>query len=62
MPGRTFVPGSKEYVIPTPFDPRLIEVLPCAVAQAAMDSGVAKSNIDDFEAYKAELKARVNQN
>jgi malate dehydrogenase (oxaloacetate-decarboxylating)(NADP+) len=62
MPGRQFVPGSKEYVIPTPFDPRLIEVLPCAVAQAAMDSGVARTNIEDFDAYKIELKARVSKN
>ena len=61
MPGRTFEVGSKEYVIPTPFDPRLIEVIPCAVAKAAMDSGVARINIDDFEAYKVELKTRVAQ-
>jgi len=40
-PGRDFTFGS-EYVIPTPFDPRLIEVLPVAVAKAAMASGVAK--------------------
>ena len=46
---------SREYVIPTPFDPRLIEVLCIEVAKAAMSSGVAKHPITDFEAYKKEL-------
>jgi len=58
IPGRDFEFG-REYVIPTPFDPRLIEVLPVAVAKAAMASGVAKIQIDDFEQYKKELHARV---
>ena len=49
----------RNYVIPTPFDPRLIEVLPCAVAKAAMESGTAQHKIEDFEQYKVELKARV---
>jgi len=40
IPGRDFTFG-RDYVIPTPFDPRLIEVLPCAVAKAAMESGTA---------------------
>ena len=60
MPGREFVWG-KEYVIPTPFDPRLIERLPVAVAKAAMESGSATHQIDDFDKYAAELRARVNK-
>lgn len=59
IPGRDFTFG-RDYVIPTPFDPRLIEVLPCAVAKAAMESGAATYNIEDFEQYKVELKARVS--
>jgi len=42
----------REYIIPTPFDPRLITRVPVAVAKAAMDSGVAKRPIKDWEAYK----------
>jgi malate dehydrogenase (oxaloacetate-decarboxylating)(NADP+) len=49
-----------EYIIPAPFDPRLIERVPAAVAQAAMDSGVARKPIFDMEAYKLELRARLN--
>lgn len=48
----------REYIIPAPFDPRLITTIPCAVAQAAMDTGVARRRIEDMEAYKAELHAR----
>jgi len=59
IPGREFVFG-RDYVIPTPFDPRLIEVLPVAVAKAAMKSGVARIQIDDFDAYKNELIQRRN--
>ena len=40
----------KDYIIPSTFDPRLISVIPAAVAKAAMDSGVAKKPIKDFEA------------
>ncbi|MET1416284.1 NADP-dependent malic enzyme [Roseibium sp. HPY-6] len=47
-----------EYIIPVPFDPRLIHAIPPAVAQAAMDSGVAKRPIVDMEAYKHQLSAR----
>jgi malate dehydrogenase (oxaloacetate-decarboxylating)(NADP+) len=47
-----------EYIIPVPFDPRLIHVIPPAVAQAAMDSGVAKRPIVDMEAYRHQLSAR----
>jgi len=56
IPGRDFTFG-REYVIPTPFDPRLIEVLPVAVAKAAMESGAAKHRITDWDAYVKELRA-----
>ncbi|MGB4056787.1 MAG: NADP-dependent malic enzyme, partial [Alphaproteobacteria bacterium] len=45
-----------EYLIPKPFDPRLIVDIPLAVAKAAMDSGVATRPIQDFEAYKQKLR------
>jgi malate dehydrogenase (oxaloacetate-decarboxylating)(NADP+) len=48
----------REYIIPVPFDPRLITVIPAAVAKAAMDSGVARKPIADMAAYKAQLSAR----
>ena len=50
----------KEYIIPSTFDPRLISVIPAAVAKAAMDSGVARKDINDFEIYKEQLKQRLN--
>ena len=49
-----------EYIIPVPFDPRLISTVPPAVARAAMDTGVARKPITDMEAYKKELSARLN--
>ncbi|OCC24460.1 malic enzyme [Croceicoccus estronivorus] len=49
-----------EYIIPAPFDPRLIERVSSAVAKAAMDSGVAQSPIKDFDAYRHALKVRLN--
>jgi malate dehydrogenase (oxaloacetate-decarboxylating)(NADP+) len=49
-----------EYLIPAPFDPRLITAVPMAVAQAAMDSGVARRPIIDMDAYEAELSARLS--
>ncbi len=49
-----------DYIIPAPFDPRLMEVVSSAVAKAAMDSGVALAPIEDFEAYRHGLKARLN--
>lgn len=58
IPGREFNFGP-EYIIPTPFDPRLIERIPIAVAKAAMESGVASVQIEDFAQYKRELLARV---
>ena len=48
----------RDYIIPVPFDPRLIHVIPCAVAKAAMESGVARKPIVDMNAYKAQLSAR----
>jgi len=49
----------KEYIIPKPFDTRLITEIPPAVAKAAMDSGVAKKPITNWEAYKNELEERL---
>ncbi|MFV9875957.1 MAG: NADP-dependent malic enzyme [Rickettsiales endosymbiont of Dermacentor nuttalli] len=49
-----------DYIIPVPFDTRLITTVPPAVAKAAMDSGVAKLPIQDVLAYKRELGARLN--
>jgi malate dehydrogenase (oxaloacetate-decarboxylating)(NADP+) len=48
------------YIIPVPFDPRLISVIPPAVARAAMDSGVARAPIVDLENYQERLKARLD--
>ena len=50
----------KEYIIPSTFDPRLISRIPAAVAQAAMDSGVARKKIGDIEAYKDQLTNRLD--
>jgi malate dehydrogenase (oxaloacetate-decarboxylating)(NADP+) len=49
-----------DYIIPAPFDPRLMEVVSSAVAKAAMDTGVAGKPIEDFDAYRTSLKARLN--
>jgi malate dehydrogenase (oxaloacetate-decarboxylating)(NADP+) len=49
-----------DYIIPAPFDPRLIEVVSSAVAKAAMDSGVAQARIEDFDEYAHALKSRLN--
>ncbi len=49
-----------DYIIPAPFDPRLIEIVPAAVAQAAMDTGVAQKPISDMRTYREQLKARLN--
>ena len=49
----------KDYIIPKPFDPRLIAVVPPAVAKAAIDTGVAKKTITDWEAYEDELRGRL---
>ncbi len=50
----------RDYIIPAPFDPRLMEVVSSAVAKAAMDSGVAQAPIEDMEAYRHALKSRLN--
>ena len=50
----------KDYIIPSTFDPRLISVIPAAVAKAAMDSGVARKPIVDFDLYKDQLKQRLD--
>ncbi len=50
----------KDYIIPSTFDPRLISVIPAAVAKAAMDSGVARKSINDFDLYKDQLKQRLD--
>jgi malate dehydrogenase (oxaloacetate-decarboxylating)(NADP+) len=47
-----------EYIIPVPFDPRLISAVPPAVAKAAMDTGVARKPITDMKAYTAQLRSR----
>jgi len=49
-----------DYIIPTPFDPRLIWYIPPFVAQAAMDTGVARKPIPDMDAYRAALRSRVD--
>ncbi len=50
----------RDYIIPAPFDPRLMEVVSSAVAKGAMDSGVAQKPITDFDAYRNSLKSRLN--
>jgi len=50
----------KEYIIPSTFDPRLISVIPVAVAKAAMASGVARKNIENFDVYSERLKQRLD--
>ena len=50
----------KDYIIPSTFDPRLISVIPAAVAKAAIDSGVARKSINDFDLYKDQLKQRLD--
>jgi malate dehydrogenase (oxaloacetate-decarboxylating)(NADP+) len=50
----------RDYIIPVPFDPRLIHTVPPAVARAAMDTGVARRPIVDMRAYGAQLSARLD--
>ena len=50
----------RDYIIPSTFDPRLISVIPSAVAKAAMKSGVARKNIEDFDIYKDQLINRLD--
>ena len=49
----------KDYIIPKPFDPRLITTVPVAVAKAAIDSGVAQAPIEDWDRYKEVLESRL---
>ena len=49
-----------DYIIPAPFDPRLIEIVPIAVAEAAMRTGVAQKPIEDMDVYRTALRARLN--
>jgi malate dehydrogenase (oxaloacetate-decarboxylating)(NADP+) len=49
-----------DYIVPVPFDPRLIEAVPSAVAKAAMDSGVARRPIEDLDHYRQELTQRLD--
>lgn len=57
--GETKLNFGRDYIIPKPFDPRLIARVPPAVAKAAMDSGVAKAPIDDWLRYEEELLQRL---
>jgi len=50
----------KDYIIPSTFDPRLISIIPVAVAKAAMETGVARKKIDDFDTYQEQLKQRLD--
>jgi malate dehydrogenase (oxaloacetate-decarboxylating)(NADP+) len=56
--GETRLTFGRDYIIPKPFDPRLISSVPIAVARAAMESGVAKKPIEDWDLYKEELLQR----
>jgi malate dehydrogenase (oxaloacetate-decarboxylating)(NADP+) len=49
-----------QYIIPTPFDPRLLAYIPPFIAQAAMDTGVARRPIEDMDAYRASLAQRLD--
>lgn len=57
--GKNFSFG-KEYILPTPFDPRLLTAVSIAVARAAMDSGVAQKPIIDFDDYELKLISKIN--
>lgn len=58
--GETKLTFGKEYIIPKPFDPRLIAKIPPAVAKAAMESGVATEPIEDWSRYEEELLHRLD--
>ncbi|MAJ83136.1 MAG: NADP-dependent malic enzyme [Flavobacteriaceae bacterium] len=57
--GETKLTFGKDYIIPKPFDPRLISKIPLKVAKAAIDSGVARLEIDNWERYERELESRL---
>ena len=50
----------REYIIPVPFDPRLISAVPPAVARAAMDTGVARKPVIDMDGYRQQLRTRLD--
>ena len=52
----------RDYIIPKPFDPRLISTVPLSVAKAAIESGVAKIKIDNWGKYEKELESRLGNN
>ena len=56
---KTRLTFGREYIIPKPFDPRLISTIPIAVAKAAIESGVATEPIEDWERYREELSSRL---
>ncbi|MEE2689636.1 MAG: NADP-dependent malic enzyme [Pseudomonadota bacterium] len=58
--GRQQLHYGNDYIIPAPFDPRLIAVVPAAVAQAAMETGVAQRPVEDLNDYRRELSARLD--
>ncbi len=57
--GKTNIVFGKEYIIPKPFDPRLLTTVAPAIAKAAIESGVARKVITDWDAYKLELEKRL---
>jgi malate dehydrogenase (oxaloacetate-decarboxylating)(NADP+) len=59
--GNTSFVFGRQLIIPKPLDPRLITTVAPAVAEAAMASGVAQSQIEDWSAYKSSLLARLGQ-
>src|SRR5690625_3439980 len=59
--GETKLVFGRDYIIPKPFDPRLITYVPIAVAKAAIESGVARVNISDWAKYEDELSARMGE-
>ena len=58
--GGTQFTFGRDYIIPTPFDPRLITEIPIAVAKAAIESGMAQVQIDDWEKYRQDLLHRID--
>ncbi len=50
----------KDYIIPSTFDPRLISIIPAAVAKAAIETGVARKKIENFDTYQEQLKQRLD--
>ena len=59
--GKKRMEFGREYIIPKPFDPRVLFWEAAAVAKAAMDTGVAKNPITDFEKYRDQLEARLGK-